>query len=168
MNKYSLKIYNFIEKINKKFNFDFSNLINIAQNHQGILSRGELVNLDYEFTATDSTEVSYFRNFVHCSLSAPNIYMLRSKIGASSRMALLEIAVDELFSNPFIVFPTNSARFGYESLYANNWNKTIAIDGLNRAYSRDEFRLKYNLRDEVTTCPQAELLFLNKINWSIP
>lgn len=30
MNKYSLKIYNFIEKINKKFNFDFSNLINIS------------------------------------------------------------------------------------------------------------------------------------------
>jgi hypothetical protein len=29
MNKYSLKIYNFIEKINKKFNFDFSKLINV-------------------------------------------------------------------------------------------------------------------------------------------
>jgi hypothetical protein len=30
MNKYSLKIYNFIKKINKKFNFDFSKLINIS------------------------------------------------------------------------------------------------------------------------------------------
>jgi len=30
MNKYSLKIYNFIEKINKKFNFDFTKLINTS------------------------------------------------------------------------------------------------------------------------------------------
>lgn len=30
MNKYSLKIYNFIKKINKEFNFEFSKLINIS------------------------------------------------------------------------------------------------------------------------------------------
>ena len=103
--------------------------------------------------------------FIEC----PRCFYVDNKLG-TKRPGFpsfnLNIAVDELFSNPFIVFPTNSARFGYESLYANNWNKTISIDGLNRAYSRGEFRLKYNLRDEVTTCPQAELLFLNKINWS--
>lgn len=152
--------------INKIFHFTyFNNLINIAQENQGLKPKSELTRTESNFIATDSTEVSYFRNFIHCSLSKPNIYMLRSKIGEKSRIALLEIAIEEVFRNPFIVFPTNSGKFGYEELYANNWKKTISIEGLVRAYSNNEIRNRFSLSDENTTCPQAELLFLNNISW---
>ena len=106
MNKYSLKIYNFIEKINKKLNFDFSKLINIYDPFiikiQEIIRKVLDEKIDYDITQ------QYIINQISPNPKYPLIYLflkeyIQKRLNNNKDIMLPE---SDYFKNNDLSFPS--------------------------------------------------------------
>ena len=130
----------------------------------GIASRYELEKVGLSFRKLDQTQKIYFNNMVHVSLDEPNRQMFYKKWKSGLWPVIINLNAEILWQYPFLVVPFNSARTSVLMEYVDKYHsEMIGLRGLKSLFQNQMIRKEFGLKSREATDPQAEILFLKKI-----
>jgi hypothetical protein len=149
------------------------NLPSIAES--GIVSISESKVKSLNVVMNDSQRLDNLRDWISTSIMHPNypyLHSLRTR-EPHKQFAILELDPKLLWTHDWVAFPTNAAAKESQSLLLNDPNRLLGMNGLislfKEGISRDRLnprkisRSTYNLGDNETTDPQAEVMFHREI-----
>jgi len=137
MNKYSLKIYNFIEKINKKFNFNFSDLFD--NSNPFIIKIQEIINTILDEKIEYSIPQHNLLNQISSNSKYPLIYLF-----------LKEYIQKRLQENKEIQLPKSD-------YFKNN---DLSFSSFLRFYLDNSIKINYNkIKDDIENEPELIKLY---------
>jgi hypothetical protein len=149
------------------------NLPSIVEN--GIVSVSESKNKNIKVVNNDSQRLDNLLDWISTSITHPNypyLHSLRMR-EPQKQFAILELDPKLLWTHDWIAFPTNAAAKESQSLLLHDSNRLVGLNGLINLFrngmSRDRTnpaqisRSTYNLGDNETTDPQAEVMFHREI-----
>jgi len=170
INRDSINLYKYITERNIKTLIHFTkvkNLDNIL--NYGILSTEELENQKIKYEANDNNRWDGFKDGIFLSITHPNIGLLKSFKERYSKCdwAVILLHVDILWEKDCLFSISNSAKSVLSKLL--NENKDYGLNNIK--YFKNLFknncggyrRDKLDIRKNITTDPQSEVIVFNNI-----
>lgn len=144
--------------------FHFTHIDNLSSIFlHGLLGPKALTEINVSFKGTDPIRLDAVENGISISVSEPNRFMLSKKIYAEkfgSDLVILEVDSSYLCTTSFLAFPSNAASSKirqYRNLATREFNSTDALELL---FNNIEVRNKFDLKKNIPTDPQSELMVL--------
>jgi hypothetical protein len=148
-----------------KYLFHFthsSNLQSILDT--GLHSRSHLKLNSILFRDTDKERFDGLMNGYSCSITTPNLNMLKTKEKLIGRdFIILEISANTLLTSSFAAFPGNAARSIFSNDAAVNINDYVGAKGLWNLFLNTEERNTYSRSKPEPTDLQSEVIFFESI-----
>ena len=167
--KQNSQIASFLVKrhITKIFHFSHVDNLGTIKTH-GLLSRKHLVSRGRLVRFSDEVRLDELEDAICCSLTTPNLYMLRSKIKQRGNVFILfEIPANSILYRKFACFPSNAARSDIRKLGREKPQDCTGVKGLSRMFLNREIRSKNKFSETQPTDQQAELVFFDPLPFSL-
>lgn len=151
-------------KIRKLFHFTHSKNIQSIIEH-GLQTKSHLNKNSIAFIDTDKDRLDGIAESISFSIGMPNTYLLSVKNPKfDQNLIILEIAANNLLTQPFAAFPSNAAKKNWFS--KDDYQKLeryVGIRGLKGMYLNPKLRKECAIPSDQPTDVQAEVLFFETI-----
>ena len=150
-------------KINQILHFThISNLESILK--IGLSSKAFLNSNQIEFFDTDKQRLDGLLNGFSCSLTIPNLFMLKMKESSIGKeFVVIEISANALLTSKFVAFPGNAATSTINNDAKDNPSQYIGAAGLRNLFLNENERRLHSRADSEATDLQSEIIFFDQI-----
>jgi len=151
-------------KIKRLFHFThFSNIHSILEN--GISTKNHLIQNSIPFIDTDKDRLDGITESISFSVSMPNTFLLSLKNHEyQQNLVVLEIAANNLLTQPFAAFPSNAAKSWFGIGEIEKIPRYLGINGLKGLFLNPKLRKECGLSSSEPTDIQSEILFFEPIS----
>ena len=151
-------------KIDKILHFThISNIESILK--IGLRSKIFLNTNKIKFFDTDKQRLDGLLNGFSCSVTIPNLYMLKMKENTVGKeFVVIEISANTLLTSKFVAFPGNAATSVINNDAINNPQEYIGAVGLRNLFLKESERRDHSRSDSEATDLQSEIIFFDQIS----
>lgn len=150
-------------RITKLFHFTHSsNLKSIME--IGLQTKTYLLQNSIKFIDSDQERLDGVTNSISFSIGKPNTYLLNVKNSKlNHKLVILEIAANNLLTQPFAAFPANAAKSWFREGEYEKISRYVGIKGLRGMYLHPRLRQECAIPSAEPTDVQSEILFFEPV-----